>query len=350
MNKKNTPNNKNFNLTINKKSKTNNSQNKKKEQITINNNSIQNNKNINNENNKNLISKSATKYKINEYTNNKEIKEPEIKMSSTHIMDYKDRNLVTNISFQNNNDVHNVNNETILNKSGNNFYEKKIKEKFFNGNISYNGNVNTIMDNNKNIKKTNSIISINLKYIEPHHPNNLNTNQIVHKKNNSISNNNIINIKVKMTNRMIPANSIRDKHILVEQVSQEPTITTKNLIKKNINLSVNKQQNIINNNENLLKQKNNNKNHISNNSKSNNKLKKLKNSTESKSQNKITKINLEKHFNNNENNNINNTHTFKKTYQNFSDKMVTIKVKEQEKSKGKEKDLMFYKIYIYKMK
>ena len=36
MNKKNTPNNKNFNLTINKKSKTNNSQNKKKEQITIN--------------------------------------------------------------------------------------------------------------------------------------------------------------------------------------------------------------------------------------------------------------------------------------------------------------------------
>ena len=50
-------------------------------------------------------------------------------------------------------------------------------------------------------------------------------------------------------------------------------------------------------------------------------IEKLKNSTESKSQNKITKINLEKHFNNNENNNINNTHTFKKTYQNFSDKI-----------------------------
>ena len=339
INKKSTPNNKNFNLTINKKSKTNNSQNKKKEQITINNNSIQNNKNINinNENNKNIISKSATKYKISEYANNKENKEPEIKMSSTHIMDYKDRNLVTNISFQNNNDAHNVNNETILNKSGNNFYEKKIKEKFFNGNISYNGNVNNIMDNNKNIKKTNSIISINLKYIEPHHPNNLNTKQIVHKKNNSISNNNIINIKVKMTNRIIPANSIRDKHILVEQISQEPTIATKNLLKKNINLSVNK-QNIGNYNENLLKQKNNNKNN-NNTSKSNNKLKKIKNSTESKSQNKITKINLEKHFNNNENNNINNTNTFKKTYQNFSDKMVTTKVKEQEKSKGKEKDL-----------
>ena len=99
-----------------------------------------------------------------------------------------------------------------MNKSGNNFYDKKIKEKFFDGNISYSGNTNNIIDKSKNIKKTNSIISINLKYIEPHHPNNLNTNQIVHKKNNSISNNNnIINIKVKMTNRTAKYRKTRTK-------------------------------------------------------------------------------------------------------------------------------------------
>ena len=136
MNKKNTPNYKNFSLTINKKLKMNNSQNKKKEQIAIYNNSIQNNKNINinneNSNNKkNSVSKSAKKYKINEYANNKEIKEQERKMSSTHILDYKDKNLATNISFKNENKNNNINsNDSNLNKSGNNFYEKKIKEKF----------------------------------------------------------------------------------------------------------------------------------------------------------------------------------------------------------------------------
>ena len=127
-----------------------------------------------------------------------------------------------------------------------------------------------IIDTDKDKKKTNSIISINLKYIEPHQINNTNTNVIMHKKNNSISNNNIINIKVKMTNRIIPANSIRDKQILVEQINQEQTTTTNNLVKKDINLSVTK-QNVINNNDNLLKQKNNNKNIINNVSKSINK-------------------------------------------------------------------------------
>ena len=88
MNKKNTP-NKNYNFNLNKKLNSNNSHNKKKEQITINNNSIQNNKNINNENlnnSKNNISKSAKKYKINEYANNKEAKIIEIKKSATHIL------------------------------------------------------------------------------------------------------------------------------------------------------------------------------------------------------------------------------------------------------------------------
>ena len=343
MNKKNTPNYKNFSLTINKKLKMNNSQNKKKEQIAIYNNSIQNNKNINinneNSNNKkNSVSKSAKKYKINEYANNKEIKEQERKMSSTHILDYKDKNLATNISFKNENKNNNINsNDSNLNKSGNNFYEKKIKEKFFNGNISYNGNETNIIDTDKDKKKTNSIISINLKYIEPHQINNTNTNVIMHKKNNSISNNNIINIKVKMTNRIIPANSIRDKQILVEQINQEQAATTNNLVKKDINLSVTK-QNVINNNDNLLKQKNNNKNIINNVSKSINKLKKTKNITESKSQNKTTKISIEKHFNNNENTNVY-PNFLKKTYPNFSEKMISTKLKEKEKSKGKEKEL-----------
>ena len=342
MNKKNTLNNKNFSLTMNKKSKINNSQNKKKEKLAAYNNSIQNNKNINlnneNSNNKNSLSKSEKKYKINEYANNKEIKETEIKLSSTHIFDYKDKNLATNISFQNDNKNNKVNNDSNLNKSGNNFYEKKIKEKLFNGNISYNGNVPNIIDNEKVNRKANTIISINLKYIDPNQINNTNTNTIIHKKNNSISNNNIINIKVKMTNRIIPVNSIRDEQILVEQINQEQAVTNNNLVKKDINLSVNKQI-IMNNNDNILKQKNYNKNNINNASKSNNKLKKSKYLIESKSQNKTTKISLEKHFTNNENTNIN-PNILKKTFRNFSEKMITTKLKEKEKSKGKEKELI----------
>ena len=348
MNKKNTPNNKYYNYMHNKKLKSNNSHNKKKEQITIYNNSIQNNKNINmnNENSNNYktsISKSAKKYKINEYANNKESKIDEIKKSSTHILNYKDKTPITNISFQNKNETNNNNNDKILNKSGNNFYEKKIKEKLFDGNISYSGTSNNIIDNNKDIKKTNSIISINLKYIDPHHTPNTNTKQIIHKKNNSISSNNIINIKVKMTNRMLPANSIRDKHVFVEQISQEPTITTKNLVKKDINLTMNKQNIFKNNNENISKQKNSNKNKSNSNSKlSNNKAKNIKNITESKSQNKTTKINLEKHFINNDNTNMNNNlkrFNHNTTYKHSSEKISITKIKEQEKSKGKEKEL-----------
>ena len=349
MNKKNTP-NKYYNFNLNKKLNSNNSQNKKKEQITINNNSIQNNKNINNENlnnSKNNISKSAKKYKINEYANNKEAKIIEIKKSATHILNYQDKNPITNISFQNKNEINNNKNDKILNKSGNNFYEKKIKEKLFDGNISYNGNTNNIIDNNKTNKKSNSIISINLKYIDPHQHRtpNTNTNQIIHKKNNSISNNNIINIKVKMTNRMIPANSIRDKHIFVEQITQEPTITNKNIIKKDINLTMNKHSIINNNIENMLKQKNSTKNKSNSNSKlSSNKIIKIKNINESKSQNKTTKINLEKHFINHDNTNINNNNLKRfnqnvPTSKNSSEKIFIIKIKEHEKSKTKEKEL-----------
>ena len=93
---------------------------------------------------------------------------------------------------------------------------------------------------------------------------------------------------------MIPANSIRDKHIFVEQITQEPTITNKNIIKKDINLTMNKHSIINNNIENMLKQKNSTKNKSNSNSKlSSNKMKKIKNINESKSQNKTTKINLE---------------------------------------------------------
>lgn len=345
VNKKNTPNKKNYNLIINKKYKVNNSQNKQKEQKTVYNNSIQNNKNLNiiNDinNSKNTISKSAKKYQINEYANNKEEKNNEIKKSVTHIINYKDKKSTTNISFQNQNET-NIKNDKILNKSGNNFYEKKIKEKFLEGNTSYNGTLNKNIDFDKNIKKTNTIISINLKYIDPHQSNNANTKKIIHKKNNSISNNNnIINIKVKMTNRINPVNSIRDKHILVEQISKEPIITSKNIRKKDINLTMNKQNN--NNLENILKQKNNNyKININSISKySNKKLKKSKNITESKSQNKSTKINLEKHFINN----IDNINNLKKynpnptTNKSHPDKAAITKIKEQEKSKGKEKEL-----------
>ena len=351
MNKKSTSNNKYYNFTVNKKTKTNNSQNKQKEQITVCNNNIQINKNLNNENSniaKNIISKSAKKYKINENINNKDIKDAktnEKKLSPTHILNYKEKNPVTNIAFQNQIEANNINNNKILNKSGNNFYDKKIKEKFFDGNISYSGNTNNIIDKSKNIKKTNSIISINLKYIEPHHVNIINTNKIVHKKNNSISNNNnIVNIKVKMTNRIVPVNSIRDKHILVEQISQEPVITTKNLLKKDINFIDNKQNILGGNNETILKQKNGNKNNSV--KFSNYKIKNSKNVTESKSQNKCAKINLEKHFNNNDNTYNINTNYVKKISQNanmknkhHSDKMITTKIKEQEKSKGKEKEL-----------
>ena len=38
-----------------------------------------------------------------------------------------------------------------MNKSGNNFYDKKIKEKFFDGNISYSGNTNNIITITVNI-------------------------------------------------------------------------------------------------------------------------------------------------------------------------------------------------------
>ena len=337
MNKKNISNNKNYNHTMNKYSKANNSQNKTKEQTTVNNNSLQNNKVINNEYSnysKNNISKSAKKHKINEYIKNKDEKDTEEKISNTHIIDYKEKNLDNNFSFQNNNET-NVNNKILLNKSGNDFYEKKLNDKYFNGNISYNENVNNFLDNKKSNKKTNSIISINLKYIEPPeytHNMNAKTNNITHKKNNSSSNNNIINIKVKMTNRMLPVNSIRDKQILVEQISQEQTITNKNLLKKDINTSINK-QNILDSN-----QQKNYKNNTSNASKySNNKIIKVKNITESKSQNKTTKINIEKHFNNN--NDGNHFNFLKKNNDNISEKPSGTKIKEQEKSKGKEKEL-----------
>ena len=353
MNKKNMSNNKYYNFNLKKKTKTNNSHHNKREQITIYNNSIQNNKNINinNENlnnSKNTISKSDKKYKINDYINNKESKIIELKKSATHILNYQDKNPIANISFQNQNETNNNKNDKIFNKSGNNFYEKKIKQKLFDGNTSYNGNANNIIDNNnKNNKKTNSIISINLKCIEPHQhrSSNINTNQIIHKKNNSISSKNIINIKVKMTNRKIPVNSIRDKHIVVEQINQEPNITTKNIIKKDINLTMNK-HNIINNYiETMSKQKNSYKNKSNSNSKlSNNKTKKIKNIIESQSQNKTTKLNLEKHFINHDNMNINNNN-LKRLYQNAptnknsSEKIFLTRINEPEKSKGKEKEL-----------
>ena len=109
-----------------------------------------------------------------------------------------------------------------MNKTGNNFYENKIKKKFFSGNI------NNITNTNKNVNKTENIISINLKDIETN-----NTNNIL-KNNNNSNKNSIINIKVKMTNKILPVNSIRDKQIIVEQNNQDPitTTTTKNTSKK----------------------------------------------------------------------------------------------------------------------
>ena len=339
MNNKATP--KNYNITISKIKKSNNSHHKQKEQITINS-SIRNNNNAI-ISNKIIISKSANKYKITDYTNNKDTKSNDTKKAQKHIINYTDKSPSYNFSFQNNNENNNVNNENVLNKSGHNFYDNKIKEKFFKENISYNGNANNVIDNTTTFKKTNSIISINLKYIDPNHINPSNTTKIIHKKNNSISSNNIINIKVKMTNRINQANTIRDKNIIVEQVNQEPITTTKNLTKKGTNM-LNSKQNITNNTDIILKQKNvnANKNHINNSAKySNNKVQKIKNSTESKSQNKSTKINLEKHFNNNTNEFSN---TLKKNSQNIgnknpSEKTITAKLKESEKNKGKENDM-----------
>ena len=74
-------------------------------------------------------------------------------MSPTHILNYKEKNPVTNIAFQNQIEANNINNNKILNKSGNNFYCKKIKEKFFKDNINYSGNTNNIIDKSKNRKK-----------------------------------------------------------------------------------------------------------------------------------------------------------------------------------------------------
>ena len=340
MNKKNTPDKKYSNLTLNKKIKSNNSQSKLKDQITIYNN-ILNNKWKNDVINNGIdnLSKSAKKNTIDEYTKNKEDnKDIKIKMSSTHILNYKEKNYVSNFSFQDNNEVNNINNETILNKSGNNLNEKKDKDQFFNGNITYNGNANNILDNNKNIKKANNIISINLKYIEPTHNNiSTNTNKIIDKKNNSISNNNIVNIKVKMTNRIVPSNSIRDKNIQVEKINHESI--SKKLMKRDINLSLINQTNVNNKNLYLFNQKSSNKNNMNNITKfSDNKIKKIKNITESKSQNKIAIINLEKHFNNNDNSNIN-SNIIKKNNQDISETIAITKIKKHEKSKGQDKEL-----------
>ena len=345
--RKSSMNNKNFynNFNINNKQKNNFSQNKQKESINLNNNiQINNNKNNNNiinniinERSDNSLSKSAKKCKIKNYLNNTIVKSSKINEFVNPINDYREKSPMANCSYQNN-EINNINNEIIMNKTGNNFYENKIKKKIFNGNISYTGNINKIANTNKNINKTENIISINLKDIEAN-----NNNKIILKNNNSVINN-IINIKVKITNKVLPVNSIRDKQILVEQNNHEPINMTKNLSKKNITIPVNtnniNKQNNINNNETIIKQKNN-KNHKHNSAKySKNKVKKIKNNIESKSQNKSTKINLEKQFDNNSNAN-----TIKKSYQNLtnkntSEKTINKKNKEKEKSKGKDKELI----------
>ena len=357
MNNKNVYNN---NFNINNKQKNNYSQTKQKEQININNNLLNNkNININNINNidnineseksKNSMSKSAKKCETKNYLNNTIIKSSTVNEFQNSILDYKEKSPAANSSYQNNKELNNIINEVVMNKTGNNFYENKIKNKIFNGNISYCSNMNNIININKNINKTENIISINLKDIE----NNINKNF----KNNNFGENNIINIKVKMTNKIIPVNSIRDKQIFVEHNNQESLSSiTKNISKNNITIPINtninsnninklNQNNINSNNETTIKQKNSNtKNHKHNSAKySKNKVKKIKNNTESKSQNKSTKINLEKQFNNNCNINTNN---FKNSSHNLncrnnpSEKALNKKVKEKEKSKGKEKDLL----------
>ena len=340
----------NNNFNINNKSKTNFSQNKQKETTNLNNNiknnnipSNNNNKIVNyidNEKIKNNISKSAKKCKIKNYLNNTIVKSSKVNEYTNLINDYTEKNPLANCSYQNNIETNNINNEIIMNKSGNNFYENKIKKKFFNGNISYNGNTNNLtnININKNINKTENIININLKDIETNKNNN---NKILKNNNNNSVINNIINIKVKITNKIIPANSIRDNQILSEQNNHEPTNTNKNINKKNITIpintnNINKQINI-NNNETTVKQKNSN-NHKHNSAKySKNKVKKIKNNTESKSQNKSTKVNLEKQF---DYNCI--VNTIKKSNPNLSnknnppEKIFNKKVKE--KSKGREKE------------
>ena len=348
--RKSSMNNKNFsnnNFNLNNKIKTNYSQNKKKEQqqsntnnnLLKNNISNKNNNIVDNDKSKNSISKSEKKCKIKYYLNNTISKSSKI---NEFINDYREKSPIANISYQNNNEINNINNEVIMNKTGNNFYENKIKKKFFNGNISYNLNINNITNANKNINKTENIISINLKDVDSN-----NHKNIIKSNNNNSNNNNIINIKVKMTNKILPANSIRDKQIFVEHINQE-TNANKNNNKKNISIPINnntnnniKKQNNINSNETIIKQQRNDKNHKHNSAKySKNKIKKIKNNTESKSQNKSTKINLEKIENNNNINNI------KKSSQNIinknypSEKTVNKKNKEKDKSKGKEKELL----------
>ena len=355
--RKSSMNNKNVyinNFNVNNKQKTNYSQNKQKEQVNLNNNNLNKNSNhfINeNEKSKNSLSKSAKKCKIKNYLNNTIVKSSKINEDVNPINNYREKSPLGNCSFKKNNEINNINNEVMMNKTGNNFYENKIKKKFFNGNISYNANINNVVSTNKNVNKTENIISINLKDIETNNNKN-------NKNNNNSVTNNIINIKVKMTNRIIPVNSIRDKPIFVEQTNPEPVnTTTKNISKKNITLSTNNNNsngktkpnsnnnnNNNNNNETTIKQKNN-KSHKHNSAKySKNKIKKIKNNTESKSQNKSTKINLEKQFDNNANINVNNNNnnTLKKSNPNLQYKTSekTINKKAKEKSKGKEKELL----------
>ena len=52
------------------------------------------------------------------------------------IINHREKSPIANCSYQSNNEIKNTNNEIIKNKTGNNFYENKIKKKFFNGNIT----------------------------------------------------------------------------------------------------------------------------------------------------------------------------------------------------------------------
>ena len=344
-------NNSNKNILSNNSNKNILSNNSNKN-IINNNNCNKNNIYTNDQKSKKIISKSAKKCKIKNYLNNTVVKSSKIKELVNPIIDYREKSPIANCSYQNNIGINNANNDKNMNKTGNNFYENKIKKKFFNGNI------NNIGNTNKNINKTENIISINLKEIETNNNKNFIKDNVK---------NDIINIKVKMTNKIIPVNSIRDKQIFVEQNNQEPiiTTTTKNTSKKKVVISANNTNNVNkhnnannnNNNENTIKLKNG-KKHKHNSAKySKNKVKKIKNKTESKSQNKSTKINLEKQFDNNNINNINtntnsNNNTLKKSNQNLnnnnnnsnknypSDKIINkkIKDKDKDKSKGKEKE------------
>ena len=328
-------NNKNI-FNINQKPKNNFSYNKKKELTNLKNN-IQNNNNQNahisnnnilnyneNDKSKNLLSKSAKKCKIKSYLNNTIVKSSKIDEYNNPINEYNEKNPLVNISYQNNNEI-------IMNKTGNNFYENKIKRKFFNENINNNVNNNTTSNINKNsINKTDNIINNNLKDTE------INNKNILKSDNNSIVNN-IINIKVKIINKIMPVNSIRDKKSLDERNNKEEIKANKNINKKNIIIPLNgnniNNQNS-NNNDTINKRKDT-KNHKNNSAKySKNKVKKIKNNTESKSQNKSNKVNLEKHYDNNCN-------SIKKSYnlnyKNFPSDKITNKI-EKEKSKGNDKD------------